>query len=70
MRIADRKKMALLFGIICPVTMWFAPIKWNQYLIYANVCMPAVLDGDVLEWVDLDLDLRVQLNGIIELLDE
>ncbi|MBC8233865.1 DUF402 domain-containing protein [bacterium] len=41
-----------------------------QNLIYANICMPAVLEGNVLEWVDLDLDFRVHMNGTIELLDE
>ena len=42
----------------------------NRNMIYANICMPAVLKGNVLEWVDLDLDLRVHMNGTIELLDE
>jgi len=44
----------------------------NSYrnIIYANICMPAVLEGNVLEWVDLDLDFRVHMNGSIELLDE
>ena len=42
----------------------------RRNLIYANICMPATLNGDLLEWVDLDLDYRVLLEGRIELLDE
>lgn len=42
----------------------------HRNLIYANLCMPASLRGNVLEWVDLDLDFRVHMNGSIELLDE
>ena len=42
----------------------------NRNMIYAHICMPAVLEGNVLGWVDLDLDLRVHMNGTIELLDE
>lgn len=38
--------------------------------IYANIAMPAILQKDVLTWVDLDLDLRVHLDGSLELLDE
>ena len=42
----------------------------HRNMIYANICEPAVLKENVLEWVDLDLDLRVHMNGAIELLDE
>ena len=44
----------------------------NSYtnLMYVNVAMPAVLAGDTLEWVDLDLDYRVHLDGSIQLMDE
>lgn len=38
--------------------------------VYANIAMPATLTGDVLTWVDLDLDLRIHLDGSLELLDE
>lgn len=41
---------------------------WNQ--IYANIAMPATLQGNVLTWIDLDLDLRVHLDGSLQLLDE
>jgi protein associated with RNAse G/E len=37
---------------------------------YANIAMPATLQANVLTWVDLDLDLRVHMDGSIELLDE
>ena len=39
-------------------------------MIYVHICKPAVLKENVLEWVDLDLDLRIHMNGAIELLDE
>lgn len=38
--------------------------------IYANITLPATLQGHVLRWVDLDLDLRVHLDGSLEVLDE
>lgn len=38
--------------------------------IYANIAMPATMQKDVLTWIDLDLDLRVHLDGSLELLDE
>ena len=38
--------------------------------IYANISLPATLQADVLTWVDLDLDLRVHLDGALEVLDE
>jgi uncharacterized protein len=38
--------------------------------IYANITMPATLQDNVLTWIDLDLDLRVHLDGSLELLDE
>ncbi len=38
--------------------------------IYANIAMPATLQANVLTWIDLDLDLRVHLDGSLELLDE
>jgi protein associated with RNAse G/E len=44
--------------------------KSNRNKIYSNICMPAALEGNVLEWVDLDLDFRVRMDGSIELLDE
>ena len=39
-------------------------------LIYVNISMPAVLRGDILEWVDLDLDYRVNMDNSVERLDE
>lgn len=38
--------------------------------MYVHISMPAVLTAHILEWVDLDLDYRVHLDGSIELLDE
>lgn len=38
--------------------------------LYANITLPATFQNDVLTWVDLDLDLRVHLDGSLELLDE
>ena len=39
-------------------------------LTYVNIAMPAVLRGDTLEWVDLDLDYRVHMDNSVERLDE
>lgn len=42
------------------------PIGRRRMLTYCNVGMPAHLDGDVLRWVDLDLDLiRTEALGTI-----
>lgn len=39
--------------------------------IYANIALPAHwLDDNTLEWIDLDLDIRVHMDGSLELLDE
>ncbi len=37
---------------------------------YTHISMPAVVTPGGIEWVDLDLDYRVHLDGRIELLDE
>lgn len=37
---------------------------------YCNINMPPTFDGDVLEYIDLDLDLIVDQNGRYEVLDE
>ena len=39
-------------------------------LWYANVALPARLDGDTLCWVDLDIDIRCYLDGSLRVLDE
>ncbi len=51
--------------------VWHIAVQ-NTYtnLMYVNVAMPAVLQGDTLEWVDLDLDYRMYLDGSVELIDE
>jgi protein associated with RNAse G/E len=38
--------------------------------IYTHLSMPAVMTATGIEWVDLDLDYRVYLDGWIERLDE
>lgn len=38
-------------------------------LMYVNISMPATFQASVLEWVDLDLDYRVHLDGSVERLD-
>lgn len=39
--------------------------------IYANIALPARwIDRSTLEWIDLDLDIRVHMDGSIELVDE
>jgi protein associated with RNAse G/E len=44
----------------------------NSYtnLMYVNIAEPAVLVGETLEWVDLDLDYRIHLDGSVQLMDE
>ena len=37
---------------------------------YTHISMPAVVSATGIEWIDLDLDYRVHLDGRIELLDE
>lgn len=41
---------------------------WNLW--YANVALPATFDGEVLQWVDLDIDLRQHSDGSVVVLDE
>jgi protein associated with RNAse G/E len=42
----------------------------NVNQIYTHISMPATLTATGIEWVDLDLDYRVHLDGSIERLDE
>ena len=42
----------------------------NSNQIYCNLSMPAVRTASGIEWVDLDLDYRVHLDGRLECLDE
>jgi protein associated with RNAse G/E len=41
----------------------------NINQIYSNLSMPAVRTADGIEWVDLDLDYRIHLDGRLEQLD-
>src|SRR5205085_2097283 len=41
----------------------------NINQIYSNLSMPAVRTASGIEWVDLDLDYRVHLDGRLECLD-
>lgn len=45
------------------------PVGRRGFLTYANVGTPAVLDGDVLRWVDLDVDI-VTGEGFVSVDDE
>ena len=42
----------------------------NSNQIYCNLAMPAVRTAEGIEWIDLDLDYRVHMDGRIERLDE
>jgi protein associated with RNAse G/E len=42
----------------------------NINQIYCNLSMPAVRTAAGIEWIDLDLDYRVHMDGHIERLDE
>jgi uncharacterized protein len=52
--------------------LWhIADQKSHINLIYANITLPARwIDNKTLEWVDLDLDVRVHMDGSVVLLDE
>ena len=41
----------------------------NRNLIYAHVAMDTKFTGKRLEWIDLDLDYRVHMDGSLEALD-
>ena len=41
----------------------------NINLIYCNLAMPAIRTANSIEWVDLDLDYRIHLDGRLEQLD-
>ena len=45
------------------------PVGRTQVLTYANVGTPAQLDGDVIRWVDLDLDVITNDQGEVTLDD-
>src|SRR5689334_9769241 len=42
----------------------------NINLMYSNLAMPVTRTASGIEWVDLDLDYRVHMDGRIERLDE
>ncbi len=42
----------------------------NTNLMYVNIAIPPTLHGEILEWVDLDLDYRVHMDNSIARLDE
>ncbi len=46
------------------------PMGRRRITSYANVALPAEFEGDVLRWVDLDLDVIVDADGGVVLDDE
>ncbi len=46
------------------------PMGRRRIMSYGNVALPAEFDGDVLRWVDLDLDVIVDADGGVILDDE
>lgn len=51
---------------------WFniiAQLKSNGIFYYCNIASPYVIDGDVLKYIDYDLDLRVFNDGAFKILD-
>ena len=42
----------------------------NINQIYSNLALPAVRTAEGIEWIDLDLDYRVHMDGRIERRDE
>jgi protein associated with RNAse G/E len=51
--------------------VWHIAVQ-NSYtnLKYVNIAKPAILVGETLEWVDLDLDYRIHLDGSVQRMDE
>lgn len=47
----------------------FQPVGARRIAVYANVGTPARLDGDVIRWVDLDLDVFTSAGGGVTLDD-
>jgi len=41
----------------------------HRYLWYANIAMPARLDGATLSWIDLDIDVCCHVDGSVQTLD-
>lgn len=64
--------LLLLFFTNHWYNVWhIADQRSHQNHIYANIALPARwVDDHTLEWVDLDLDIRVHMDGSILLLDE
>lgn len=51
---------------------WFnviAQLKSNGLFYYCNIASPYVIDGNVVKYIDYDLDLRVFPNGSFKILD-
>ena len=60
---------------IFPAQKWYNVLhiceqKSGLNTMYAHVAMPPTLRDDSLEWIDLDLDYRVHIDGTAVLLDE
>ena len=72
---SDRPEALLYDGIEMYFTdrwynVWhFLTQGMDRYLWYANISTPATLDGDTLQWVDLDIDIACRLDGTIHSLD-
>ena len=47
----------------------FRPVGGRGVFVYANIGTPARLDGDVIRWVDLDLDVFIDGKGEVTLDD-
>lgn len=51
---------------------WFniiAQLKTNGIFYYCNIASPYVIDGNVIKYIDYDLDLRVFNDGAFKVLD-
>lgn len=63
------KECAILFFY---KNRWFniiAQFKKFGLYYYCNICSPFVIDGNILKYIDYDLDLRVFNNGSFRVLD-
>jgi protein associated with RNAse G/E len=66
-----RTPFAALFWTDRPYNVYHnkSPLGRRRIVSYANVGTPATIDGDVLRWVDLDLDVFTSEGGGITLDD-
>jgi hypothetical protein len=59
--------------MLTPPDAWWAPSWWIGHAeveVYVNINTPAVIDGERIVYVDLDLDVIGFLDGRVEVVDQ